>query len=199
MLRRNYNFWLLVFLFLFGCNSEHQTGYRNIVINNPEQLNVQDLVGATFDWKSTTQNTATAFIFISPECPLCENYTVTLKALKKEFDSKGVNIIGIVPGKFYSTDEVKTFLKKYDLEIQVLMDTNYAFCSFFQAEVTPEVFLVNSKGETIYEGKIDNWMYALGIKRRTTTEHYLRDAIQATLNNTEILIKKTEAVGCIIE
>jgi len=188
----------IVILFFWGCTNKQST-YKSIVITNPNDLKAENIDGQMFDWKSTTQNVATAFIFISPECPLCENYTVSFKALKNEFEQKGIQLIGVVPGGYYSTDEVKVFLKKYKLDMDILMDTSYTFCSFFKAKVTPEVFLVDQKGETIYEGKIDNWMYALGIKKRVPTEFYLKNAIEATLNNTEILIKKTEAVGCIIE
>jgi len=39
----------------------------------------------------------------------------------------------------------------------------------------------------------------LGIKRSVVSELYLQDAIEAVLNNTEPDIKKTEAIGCIIE
>jgi len=188
----------IVILFFLGCTSK-QAAYKSIIITNPEDLKAKSIDGQMFDWKSTAENIATAFIFISPECPLCENYTVSFKALKNEFDKQGIKLIGVVPGNYYSAGEVEAFMKKYKLDMEILMDNNYAFCSFFKAKVTPEVFLVDQKGETIYEGKIDNWMYALGIKKRVPTEFYLKDAMQAILNNTEILIKKTEAVGCIIE
>ncbi len=54
------------------------------------------------------------------------------------------------------------------------------------------------KGEVLYRGAIDNWYHALGKNRPAPTEHYLKNALDAVLNNTPILTQRTEAVGCLM-
>jgi len=189
----------IVFIWV-GCQTSNQkSNYPYLKITNPLNITVSNLKGEAFNWENLNQNKVTVFIFISPECPLCENYSVTFNALKKEYGDKQVQLIGIVPGKYYSVQQIDSFLNKYQINIEVLMDTEYAFCNYFEAKVTPEVFVLNAKSETIYHGKIDNWIHALGIKRSIVNKFYLKDAIEAILNKTELNIKKTEAIGCIIE
>lgn len=185
---------------LVGCQSSNQkANYPYLKITDPISIQVNNLKGEVFNWENIKQNKVTVFIFISPECPLCENYSLTFNALQEEYKTKKVKLIGVVPGKYYSVQQVDSFLNKYQMNIEVLMDTEYAFCNYFEAKVTPEIFVLNSESEIIYQGKIDNWIHALGIKRSVVNKLYLKDAIEAILNNTEPDIKITEAIGCIIE
>jgi hypothetical protein len=57
---------------------------------------------------------------------------------------------------------------------------------------------VNYKGETIYSGAIDNWLEELGKQKVAASKHYLEDAITESINNKEIVIKRTTAHGCLI-
>jgi hypothetical protein len=51
----------------------------------------------------------------------------------------------------------------------------------------------------IYQGRIDNWAYELGKKRKVITEYNLKDALTSVLLNKPISVSKTKAVGCYIE
>jgi len=46
---------------------------------------------------------------------------------------------------------------------------------------------------------IDHWFYDLGSYRQQTTENYLKDALDAVLKGAEPILKKTDAIGCIIQ
>src|SRR4051794_19834831 len=48
------------------------------------------------------------FIFLSPECPLCKNYSSTLNTLYLQF-SNDILFYGVIPGKAYTTKEVQAF------------------------------------------------------------------------------------------
>jgi thiol-disulfide isomerase/thioredoxin len=146
-----------------------------------------------------TKNKATAFIFLSPECPLCQSYTLTINKLHQKYNVKGVELIGIIPTTDFSLPDILTYQKTYNLSITLLRDEHNNLVKYFGASITPEVFLVNSKLEVIYSGRIDNWAYELGKKRKVITEHNLIDAIDLTLANKPVTTKKTEAVGCFID
>jgi hypothetical protein len=53
----------------------------------------------------------------------------------------------------------------YKLEIPVWIDLKKELSNYLQATVTPEVVLLNKKGELIYRGAIDDWVEKLGQKK----------------------------------
>jgi len=148
---------------------------------------------------SLVNKRAIVLVFLSPECPLCKNYTVTLNELLKTYEDKNVALFGIIPGKNYSTSEIEKYNRKYKLKFKLLLDEKYEMSTMLNAKVTPEAFLLNNKGEIIYSGKIDNWAVSLKRKRQIITEHYLTNALSASLNGLPVELERTEPVGCIID
>lgn len=146
-----------------------------------------------------SRSTCTVVYFLSPECPLCINYTRNLKQLASDFSSEQVQFIGVFSGKWFSADEVKEYRTKYGLPFQMLMDSDLSLAQLLDATVTPEAFLLDSSGRVLYSGAIDNWMNALGRKKLEVTEHHLHDAITATLAGQKVVVNRTKAVGCLIE
>lgn len=142
---------------------------------------------------------AVALFFLSPECPLCQNYSVTIAQLQEDYISEDISFFGIVSGEYYSDSEIKGFLIKYKLDLPVILDPHLNLADHFDATITPEVLLVGKSGETLYQGAIDNWAISLGQKRPKITEHYFANALNAYLAEEEISPKKTEAIGCFIE
>jgi hypothetical protein len=61
------------------------------------------------------------------------------------------------------------------------------------------VFLVNSEGQTIYQGAIDNWAPELGQHRTVITEHYLLDSLNGFVRIGRVSVSTTKPVGCFIE
>ncbi|MEZ4773033.1 MAG: redoxin family protein [Bacteroidia bacterium] len=142
---------------------------------------------------------ATVFFFLSPDCPLCENYSLTISNLRREFSENAVSFIGIFPGKYYEKIEIQSFMGKYHPPVKVLLDPDLSLTCFLGANVTPEAFVVNDQGKILYQGKIDNWIAALGKHRTVTTRFFLRDALIAILAGKPVTVSQTEAIGCLIE
>ena len=151
------------------------------------------------DLSSLKNKHAVIIVFLSPECPLCKSYTSTLNQLYKEYGDKGIELLGVVPGKSYSLADIKKYNRKYQLDFKLLLDSDYKITRILNATVTPEVFLINSKGDILYSGKIDNWAVSIKRKRQVITEHYLNTAITATLGNDPIKLNRTQPVGCLID
>jgi hypothetical protein len=153
----------------------------------------------TFSGKSITEHAATVFVFLSPECPLSENYSFVLRSLSEKYTSQDILFYAVIPGKLYTELETGVFRMKYLDSITTLIDAGKKLTDALHAFITPEVFLLNKKMEIIYSGSIDNWAVDLGTKRQNITEHYLQNAIEAWLRNETPKISKTNAVGCFIE
>ena len=136
-------------------------------------------------------------IFLSPECPLCQNYSLPLNELSKKYAGK-VQFSGVVPGKAYSAADVNAFIRKYRIGFPVSIDSAKTVSTSLKATVTPEVFLLGPDKKVLYYGSIDNWIKDLGMQSARPTIFYLRDAIDQSLAQLPVRIPYNKPVGCLI-
>lgn len=181
--------WTLAILLLAG-SAPAQT---------PAEWSFQTPDGAALRPGLPAPGQAHVYVFLSPECPLCENYSLTISQLRKQFPERQVRFFGVFSGTYYSRETIGTYLSTYKPAVEPLLDPDYAVKAHFRAKVTPEVFVVDDAGSVVYSGKIDNWAIALGKKRQVVTEFYLRDALRAHLAGQDPAIRRTEPVGCFIQ
>ena len=153
----------------------------------------------SLDFSLLGDKKAAVFVFLAPDCPFSQNYTLTLNDLQAQFAADSVAFYGVVAGTGFRKAEIDEFAQAYKIAFPVLPDRNFALADFFHAMKTPEAFVVNSRADLIYKGAIDNWAADFGRHRRTITEHYLLDALNSWIRGDEVPIKETEAVGCFIE
>jgi thiol-disulfide isomerase/thioredoxin len=137
------------------------------------------------------------FVFLSPECPICQGYTVKLNEFQQRYSGR-IKIYGIIPGNSYKPAAVSAFAEKYKIGYPLLIDGSLGLSHYLQASVTPEVILLGPGNELVYKGAIDNWYKALGKSRIRTTENYLQDAIDHALRQELPTIKRTTPVGCLL-
>lgn len=134
--------------------------------------------------------------FLSPECPVCKNYSAKLMEYKSRYMDEAT-FIGLVPGSF-EADEVKEFQEAYMPTWTLFRDTALQLTHYLHGEVTPQVMVIDNKnGLLIYKGAIDDWMVALGKTRNHISNHYLEMAINNFINH-KPAIPFTKPVGCII-
>ena len=138
-----------------------------------------------------------ALVFISPECPLSQNYMLTLNHLQIKFDGK-LTVIGIFPGSAFKDDVYLNFEKKYGVIFKLLKDEKKLLVKKLGASITPEVFLLDSSRQVIYSGAIDDWVVSLGKKRKNISEHFLNDAMEQSFAGQQVQPARTKAIGCFI-
>ena len=95
------------------------------------------------------------FIFLSPECPLCQNYTRIFNDIQQQYKEK-LDVFGIVPGDAYSIKNITAFQKKYHTAFNCYSDKKLALTKYLQATVTPQVILLNANMQLLYTGAIDD-------------------------------------------
>lgn len=134
------------------------------------------------------------FLFLSPECPLCQNYTLTINGLQQKFNQ--LNVYGIIPGNAYTVEDAVNFQNKYHTRFKILIDSKLKFTHYLKATITPQAILLDSKGNLLYTGAIDDWVQGLGKKRTRATRNYVQDAIEQTLQQTPVKVQKMKAFGC---
>jgi hypothetical protein len=140
----------------------------------------------------------TVWVFLAVDCPISQKYISELRRIDSIYTGHKLRVRGIVPGKV-NPNEVKTFVDEYAIKFPVSIDRDFTDVRRFHATVTPEAILVGRQGQVLYQGAIDNWFFDLGKYRQRVTEHYLQDAIDEVLQGKMPAVRKTEAVGCIIQ
>ncbi|MBC7382073.1 MAG: redoxin domain-containing protein [Bacteroidia bacterium] len=143
---------------------------------------------------------ATILFFVTPECPLCQSYSLNIKQLANRYQKKGYRFIAIIPGKTISPAQVIKYKSVYNLQsITFYFDPSFELVHLLKATVTPQVFVLDQTGNLLYNGQIDNWIYELGKKRKVITEHNLEKILSDIDQNRKIIFQKTKVLGCFIE
>ena len=137
------------------------------------------------------------FVLLSPDCPMCKNYSIVLNKINEQFQGD-LGVYGIVPGKAYSVKEVNEFAKDYKINFPIFIDPRKELTSYVKGKVTPEVILMTKQGEVVYRGAIDDWVSDLGKKKLIVSNEYLKTAIKEYLQNQAVSIKSVEPKGCLI-
>lgn len=134
------------------------------------------------------------------DCPITQKYMGTIKELATRYQAKKISVVGYFPAGL-SRKESKAFRTEYQVPeiIQFVDDKKHIMTDKYSATITPEVVLLDTNQQVIYQGAIDNWFFELGRYRLEITEHYLVDAIEASLKGQPPPVKKTEAIGCFIQ
>ena len=139
------------------------------------------------------------FVFLATDCPLSQNYMPTMNGLAQQFAQSGIGFYGIFSQQELPEKTLDDFTTSYSMSFPAIRDAQVKLADFFGATTTPQAFLADSRGRTLYKGAIDNWAPELGQHRTVITEHYLLEALESLRASKPVQIKETPAVGCFIE
>lgn len=146
---------------------------------------------------SQNKNTE-VYITISEECPVCIYMTKTLKTLEEKYRDS-VKFILVFPTSLSNYKTIHTFKNKYGLlNYESKLDEDQSFVKKYTLSVTPEVMVLDSKGNIIYKGRINDGYYAPGKMKRSALTHDLDIVLGLWLHEKKKLEKWEEAVGCYI-
>ena len=138
---------------------------------------------------------AVAVVFVATKCPVSNAYNTRMAALGKEYAAKGIPLVGINSNKTEPAAEVKEHAEKHSLTFPVLKDDGNKVADAYGATHTPEVFVLDPKGNLLYHGRIDeNQDDPRGVKSPD-----LRNALDAVLSGRPVPAAETKAFGCTIK
>lgn len=149
-----------------------------------------------FNFSNLSQNKASVIIFFDIDCPICEKYTKLLKEINQKYSAQGIKVYVVYPHKYIDLKAISDFKEDFQFDLPIYFDNKRKLLYQLKGSVTPEVFLLNNLGATVYHGAIDNWFYSLGKSRAQATENYLLDAIEALLKGETIKKAYKEPIGC---
>lgn len=136
-------------------------------------------------------------MFIAPDCPLCMTLSTPYSNLIYEYPD--IQFIGVISGTHYDPMEINKFATENNFKPILFRDYKYEVAKQLNASITPEFVVLDSLGNKLYQGMMDDRILSLGSYKQTWEKHYLKEAADAVLNGKKPEINKTNAVGCILE
>lgn len=160
---------------------------------------VEDFTLKNYDGKSYTLSDnkdakAIVIMYIATRCPVSNAYNERMVKLYDDYASKGVVFLGINSNKKEDAEECEEHADENNFEFPVLKDPDNKIADKYDAQVTPEIYVVNSKLELLYHGRIDNSQ-----KEDNVESQDLRNALDEILDGEEVKVADTKAFGCTIK
>lgn len=163
-------------------------------MSKAENFTLKDYSGKSHSLSNYKDSTAVVVMFIATQCPVSNDYNNRMAALYKDYIEKGIAFLAINSNKQESMEEISTHSQKNGFQFPVLKDPDNVIADKFNAQVTPEIFVLNSNFEILYHGRIDDSQRESEIKSRD-----LRNALDEILAGKPVSKKETKAFGCTIK
>jgi peroxiredoxin len=159
-----------------------------------DNFTLQDTNGKSQALDNLKGKNGTVVVFLSAQCPVVRGYHERINQIAADYQSKGINFIGINANATESLDWVKSNIVEYQYKFPVLIDKGNVLADKLGATVTPEVYYLDAKNVLLYHGAVDN-----DRSGRNVSENYLRTAFDASLSGKKIERTTANAFGCSIK
>ena len=142
-------------------------------------------------------------IFTCNHCPYSKAYEDRINNLNKKYEPLGYPVIAINPNnpeiqKQDSYENMKIRAREKKFTFPYLFDDGQKIYPQYGATKTPHVYILQRKDNgnyVCYIGAIDDNHE----DESAVTQRYVEDAVNALLENKEITITQTKAIGCTIK
>jgi thiol-disulfide isomerase/thioredoxin len=151
-----------------------------------------DLQGASHSFASLKGDTMVV-VFIATRCPVSNAYNQRMEALYKDYSARGVTFLFVNANVNEPTEEVKGHAQQVGFTFPVYRDSGNV-AELFNAQVTPETYVIDKQGIVRYHGAIDDAQNEARIKK-----HSLRDALDEVLAGKPVTVAETKAFGCSVK
>lgn len=148
-------------------------------------------------WRS--EGKAVAVVVLGTECPIARKSVATLNEMLGDLQANGIELVGVISEPATTREKVATFSKEYGAKFPLILDTSGDWAALLQPRRTPEAFVLTTKGEIAYRGRIDDSYAAVGKPKAVVTKREMYDAALAVAGGKEVAVKETDAVGCVFE
>jgi peroxiredoxin len=157
-------------------------------------FSLPDTQGKTRSLSEFLSGKGAVLIWVSTRCPVSNAYNGRMAELAKEYQARGLGFVGINSNKEEPVDEIAAHAGENGLGFPILKDAGNVVADQYGASVTPEVYLLDSKGVLRYHGRIDDNM-----KESAVTARDLRETLDRFLAGQEIARAESKAFGCSIK
>lgn len=184
-------------LFLVGCTLVLSSGHPVVAAEAPPSVTftVRDLSGASHA-AAENDAAATVWLFIAPDCPICNTYAPEIARIIDSYTPRGVRVNLVYTDPDLTLAALTAHARERNYRTALFLEANGPITRACGITITPEVAVIDAHGALVYRGRIDNRFITIGRERHEVTAHDLRDALDATLAGRPVATPRTAAIGC---
>ncbi len=138
---------------------------------------------------------AVVVIFDATRCPYAKGFKGRVGETAKAYATRGVTFVTINSNKTEDAAEVAADAKSRGFGFPVLKDEGNRVADLYDAQKTPEVYVLDPKGVLLYRGRIDETYD----DPEHVTSPDLKNALEAILSGKPVPAAETKAFGCSIK
>jgi hypothetical protein len=132
-------------------------------------------------------------------CPYVLAWEGRMDAIQRDYAGRGVRLVAVSSNDAArypedSFERMKERAREQEFSFDYLYDEEQALARALGSERTPEVFVFDRDRRLRYHGAIDD-----NRDETAVTRHYLRDALEAVLENRDPPVAETPPVGCTVK
>ncbi|MEE9130661.1 MAG: thioredoxin family protein [Phycisphaerales bacterium] len=144
---------------------------------------------------------ALVVIFMCNHCPFVKHVAPGLADLAREYQDKGVAVVGINPNDVanYPDDSPQKMAeasKEYGYTFPYMLDESQEVAKAYRAACTPDFFVFDGDRQLVYRGQMDDSRPSLDLP---VTGADLRAALNAVLDGRSVTAEQKPSVGCNIK
>ena len=144
---------------------------------------------------------ALVVIFMCNHCPFVKHVAPGLADLAREYQDKGVSVVGINPNDVAnypddSPEKMAEASKEYGYAFPYLLDESQEVAKAYRAACTPDFFVFDGDRQLVYRGQMDDSRPSLDLP---VTGADLRAALNAVLDGRSVTAEQKPSVGCNIK
>ena len=128
-------------------------------------------------------------VFTCNGCPVAKAYEDRMIALAKKYQDKKVAVVAINNHHAEDLEAMKDRAKEKGFNFVYAYEGSGKSARDFGAKVTPHCFVLNKERKVVYQGAFDDSM-------KEPKNHFVDDAISATLSGKEVKVTFKRAFGC---
>lgn len=146
------------------------------------------------------QGKVVVVMFHSINCPYYKmhqdkGYDRVFVPMVEAYKDKDVVFVGINANNNESTDKIKAYIQKHNINYTVLKDQGNKVADAYGAKVTPHVMVIDKDGKLRYRGGVEKASRNPADAGNSDTQ-YLAPVIDALLEGSEPPHTETKATGC---
>ncbi len=163
-------------------------------------LKMKDVSGKDISLTDAMGQKGLLVVFSCNTCPFVKMYEsrIVEAALQARISKVGFILVNSNEAQRSGEDSYEA-MQKYSKTMKYdgyyVVDKNSELADAFGATRTPHCFIFSKEGKLVYRGAIDNNPKDI----KAANEKYIRDAINAVADGTELKVNSTKSVGCTIK
>jgi len=130
--------------------------------------------------------------FWSAECPHSERFDGDITTWLPDW-GEDVVLLSVASNANESDEMLKAAALRRKIPV-LLRDADQSVADRYEAQTTPHVFVIDRKGILRYRGAVDD----VAFRRRVASKFYLRDAVEALLDDRSPEITEVKPFGCTV-